>query len=158
MRNQTHQPGEADFRSVLPEDIDWKAFAAFPPSARLAVVVGDPTKAGPYVIRVKVPSGVKLMPHKHPEDRVYTIISVFSTSASAISSMPTSCRHIRPAASSFCPAIHLTFTGQDPASTSAKYRASVRWASNIWIPATIRGIRAHRRSAGDIQKAPLGTE
>ena len=75
MRNQTHQPGEADFRSVLPEDIDWKPFAAFPPSARLAVVVGDPTKAGPYVIRVKVPSGLKLMPHKHPEDRVYTIIS-----------------------------------------------------------------------------------
>ena len=75
MRNQTHQPGEADFRSVLPEDIDWKPFAAFPPSARLAVVVGDPTKPGPYVIRVKVPSGLKLMPHKHPEDRVYTIIS-----------------------------------------------------------------------------------
>ena len=74
MRNQTHQPGEADFRSVLPEDIDWKPFAAFPPSARLAVVVGDPTKPGP-VIRVKVPSGLKLMPHKHPEDRVYTIIS-----------------------------------------------------------------------------------
>ena len=75
MGNRTHQPGEADFRSVLPEDIDWKPFAAFPPSARLAVVVGDPTKPGPYVIRVKVPSGVKLMPHKHPEDRVYTIIS-----------------------------------------------------------------------------------
>jgi quercetin dioxygenase-like cupin family protein len=75
MRNQTHQPGEADFRSVLPEDIDWKPFPAFPPSARLAVVVGDPTKPGPYVIRVKVPSGVKLMPHKHPEDRVYTVIS-----------------------------------------------------------------------------------
>src|SRR6516165_2847641 len=75
MRNQTHQPGEADFRSVLPEDIDWKPFPAFPPSARLAVVVGDPTKPGPYVIRVKVPSGVRLMPHKHPEDRVYTIIS-----------------------------------------------------------------------------------
>src|SRR3974377_2513664 len=75
MRNQTHQPGEADLRSVLPEDIDWKPFAAFPPSARLAVVVGDPTKAGPYVIRVKVPSGVKLMPHKHPEDRVYTVMS-----------------------------------------------------------------------------------
>jgi quercetin dioxygenase-like cupin family protein len=75
MRSQTHQLGEADFRSVLPEDIDWKPFAAFPPSARLAVVVGDPTKPGPYVIRVKVPSGLKLMPHKHPEDRVYTIIS-----------------------------------------------------------------------------------
>src|ERR1700745_3253787 len=75
MRKQVHQTGETDFRSLLPEDIDWKPFSAFPPSARLAVVVGEPSKPGPYVIRVKVPSGVKLMPHKHPEDRVYTVIS-----------------------------------------------------------------------------------
>jgi quercetin dioxygenase-like cupin family protein len=27
------------------------------------------------VIRVKVPRGVKLMPHRHPEDRVYTVIA-----------------------------------------------------------------------------------
>ncbi len=27
------------------------------------------------MIRVKVPHGVKLMPHKHPEDRIYTVIS-----------------------------------------------------------------------------------
>jgi hypothetical protein len=33
-----HQPDQAVFRSVLPEDIDWEPFAAFPPSARLAVV------------------------------------------------------------------------------------------------------------------------
>jgi hypothetical protein len=25
---RTHQPGEAVFRSILPEDIDWKPFAA----------------------------------------------------------------------------------------------------------------------------------
>jgi quercetin dioxygenase-like cupin family protein len=59
----------------LPEDIDWKPFSAFPPSVRLAIVVGEPTKPGPYVIRVKVPSGVKLMPHRHPEDRIYTVMS-----------------------------------------------------------------------------------
>jgi hypothetical protein len=70
-----HQPGEAFFKSILPEDIDWKPFAAFPPSARLAVLVGEPTQAGPYLIRVKVPSDVKLMPHKHPEDRIYTVMS-----------------------------------------------------------------------------------
>lgn len=70
-----HQPGEAVFKSILPEDIDWKQFAAFPPSARLAVLVGEPTQAGPYVVRVKVPSGVKLMPHRHPEDRIYTVMS-----------------------------------------------------------------------------------
>ncbi len=70
-----HQLGEAAFRSILPEDIHWKPFPAFPPSARLAVLVGDPAKPGPYVTRVKVPLGVKLMPHRHPEDRIYTVMS-----------------------------------------------------------------------------------
>jgi len=71
----THQPDQDVFRSVLPEDVDWEPFAPVPPSARLAVLVGHPTEPGPYVIRVKVPSGVKLMPHRHEEDRVYTVIS-----------------------------------------------------------------------------------
>ena len=70
-----HQPGQDVFRSVLPEEIDWKPFPAFPPSVRLAVVVGQPSEAGPYTIRVKAPHGAKLMPHWHPEDRVYTVIS-----------------------------------------------------------------------------------
>lgn len=67
--------GDAVFKTTLSEDIDWEPFAAFPPSARLAVVVGHPSKPGPYTTRVKVPGGVKLMPHRHPEDRVYTVIS-----------------------------------------------------------------------------------
>ena len=70
-----HQLNEAVFRSILPEDIDWKPFPAFPPGARLAVIVGHPAEPGPYVVRVKVPDGTKLMPHKHPEDRIYTVMS-----------------------------------------------------------------------------------
>src|SRR5580704_4934406 len=70
-----HQPGQAVFRSILPEDINWRAFPAFPPSVLLAVVVGEPSAPGPYLIRVKAPSGVKIMPHRHPEDRIYTVIS-----------------------------------------------------------------------------------
>ncbi len=70
-----HQPGEAVFGSILSEDIEWKPFSAFPPAVRLAVIVGEPSEPGPYVIRVKVPGGVKIMPHKHSEDRVYTVIS-----------------------------------------------------------------------------------
>src|SRR5215467_13432691 len=70
-----HQPGQAVFRSILPENIDWEPFPAFPPSVRLAVVVGQPSEPGPYTIRVKVPLGVKLMPHRHPEDRVYIVMS-----------------------------------------------------------------------------------
>ncbi|MGO8806219.1 MAG: cupin domain-containing protein [Candidatus Bathyarchaeia archaeon] len=70
-----HQPGQSAFRAILAEDVEWKPFAAFPPEARLAVLVGQPLERGPYTIRVKVPDGVKLMPHRHPEDRIYTVIS-----------------------------------------------------------------------------------
>jgi quercetin dioxygenase-like cupin family protein len=72
---RTHQLGQAAFRAILPENIDWKPFPAFPPSVRLAVVVGQPSEPGPYVIRVKVPLGVKMLPHRHPEDRIYTVMS-----------------------------------------------------------------------------------
>jgi hypothetical protein len=69
------QPRQSAFRSILPEDFDWKPFPAFPPSVRLAVVVGEPSKPGPYVIPVEAPSAVKLTPHRHPEDRIYTVMS-----------------------------------------------------------------------------------
>jgi hypothetical protein len=72
---RSHQPGQAIFKAILPEEIEWKPFEAFPPSARLAIAVGQPLREGPYTIRVKVPGGVKLMPHSHPEDRIYTVIS-----------------------------------------------------------------------------------
>jgi quercetin dioxygenase-like cupin family protein len=63
------------FHAIRAEDAQWTTFAAYPPSVRLAILVGDPTKPGPYTIRVRVPGGIKMMPHKHPEDRVYTVIS-----------------------------------------------------------------------------------
>jgi quercetin dioxygenase-like cupin family protein len=72
---RNHQPGQSEFKVMLPEDIDWKPFPAFPPGVRLAVLVGHPTEPGPYVVRVKVPVGTKLMPHKHKEDRIYTVMS-----------------------------------------------------------------------------------
>jgi quercetin dioxygenase-like cupin family protein len=70
-----HLAGQSAFRSILPEQVEWRPFPAFPPEARLAVLVGEPTKPGPYVIRVKMPAGGKLMPHSHPEDRIYTVMS-----------------------------------------------------------------------------------
>jgi len=42
-----HPPGEAEFRSILPEDIEWKPFPAFPPMMRLAVLVGRGDQAWP---------------------------------------------------------------------------------------------------------------
>jgi len=63
------------FGSIFQENIKWSAFPAFPPEARLAILVGNPKLDGPYVVRVKLPGRIILMPHKHPEDRIYTVIS-----------------------------------------------------------------------------------
>jgi quercetin dioxygenase-like cupin family protein len=70
-----HQPDEDRFHIIHSEDVLFSAFPAFPAGARLAVLVGDPTQTGPYLIRVKLSAGVKMLPHKHPEDRIYTVIS-----------------------------------------------------------------------------------
>ena len=63
------------FSAVEQKNLKWSAFPAFPPEARIAIVVGDPKLSEPYVVRVKLPGGVKLMPHIHPEDRIYTVMS-----------------------------------------------------------------------------------
>ncbi|XRD81752.1 cupin domain-containing protein [Dyella halodurans] len=70
-----HQPDQDRFHAIRPEDAQWISFPAYPPTVRLAIMVGEPSKPGPYTIRVKVPADNKFMPHKHPEDRVYTVLS-----------------------------------------------------------------------------------
>src|SRR5678815_2081648 len=128
---------EASLKTILPEDIDWKPFAAFPPAVRLAVLVGQPSEPGPYMIRVKVPAGVKLMPHRHPEDRVYTVISgVFyiglgdQFDGDKVKAFPPGSVVVLPGDSPIS-------TGQSLVSTSRRSRPLVRLASNTWISAMI---------------------
>lgn len=63
------------FHVLRSEDLLWKPFAAFPTLARLSVLVGNPSDPGLYVIRVRLPADVRMMPHRHAEDRIYTVIS-----------------------------------------------------------------------------------
>jgi hypothetical protein len=147
-----HQPGQDVFKSVLPDDIDWKPFAAFPPSVRLAVIVGQPSEVAPYTIRVRVPHGVKLMPHRHPEDRVYSYFA-FSTSVWAISSTLPHCKRTRPEASSFCPAIRPISTGRNPVSTSRRWRRLDRLDSNTSARKTIQETIILRRHLRDFHDA-----
>ena len=37
--------------------------------------LGNPSKAGPFVVRLKAPAGFKVMPHFHPTDENITVIS-----------------------------------------------------------------------------------
>jgi hypothetical protein len=61
-KSRDHLPDEERFRVIHSEDVEWRIFPAFPPEARLAVLVGDPTKPAPYVIRVKLVSPTWIPP------------------------------------------------------------------------------------------------
>lgn len=59
-----------------PGDIQWvDAPATLPPGAKMAVLEGDPSKPGYFAMRLKTPSGYKIMPHWHPNVERITVIS-----------------------------------------------------------------------------------
>jgi hypothetical protein len=59
-----------------PDELNWTdGPASLPPGAKVAVLEGDPTKPGPFVMRVKVPDGYKIPPHTHPKPERLTVIS-----------------------------------------------------------------------------------
>src|SRR5258708_20218863 len=61
---------------VLPDNLNWGAAPpAFPKGAQIAVLSGDPSMEGLYVVRLKVPAGYKVPPHTHPNDENITVIS-----------------------------------------------------------------------------------
>jgi quercetin dioxygenase-like cupin family protein len=61
--------------TVQPEALKWTAPAAYASGAQLAVIKGDPTKEGMYVVRLKVPKGFRIQAHTHPNDENVTVLS-----------------------------------------------------------------------------------
>jgi quercetin dioxygenase-like cupin family protein len=45
-----------------------------PPGAKLAVLEGDPTRAGTYTMRLWMPNGYTIPPHFHPADEHVTVV------------------------------------------------------------------------------------
>lgn len=94
---------------VAPTDIQWgDTPPGIPAGSRLAVLYGDPTKAGPFVIRVKGPDGYKIPAHWHPTTESITVLSGtfyigtgdtldeskgMAMAAGAFSAMPAKMRH-----------------------------------------------------------------
>ncbi len=68
----------AEDQAVIAQTSNFK-FAPAPPAlpkgAQIAVLYGDPGKDGPFVIRLKFPSGYKIPAHMHPSDENVTVIS-----------------------------------------------------------------------------------
>ena len=65
-----------DHVMVSPDQLKWGAAPPYlPKGGQVAVVSGDPSKEGMYVIRLKVPAGYKVAAHQHPQDENLTVIS-----------------------------------------------------------------------------------
>jgi quercetin dioxygenase-like cupin family protein len=59
-----------------PDDLKWgPAPAMLPTGAQVAVLEGDPAKAGPFTMRLKMPDGYKIQPHWHPSPEHVTVLS-----------------------------------------------------------------------------------
>ncbi|HET9401477.1 MAG TPA: cupin domain-containing protein, partial [Candidatus Acidoferrales bacterium] len=54
-----------------PGDLQWSPWLF---GAQMAVVSGDPSKPGPFVIRLKAPAGTVIPPHFHPTTENVTIL------------------------------------------------------------------------------------
>lgn len=61
--------------TIQADNLKWAAPAAYGTGAQLAVIKGDPTKEGMYVVRLKVPAGFKIPAHNHPNDENVTVLS-----------------------------------------------------------------------------------
>jgi quercetin dioxygenase-like cupin family protein len=60
---------------VMPKQLAWAdAPAALPAGAKVAVIEGDPTKPGPFTLRLKLPKGYKIPPHTHPAIEHVTVL------------------------------------------------------------------------------------
>ena len=69
----TPAQSEPPVSDLMPADVKWKD-SPFP-GVQTAVISGDPTQAGLYVVRAKLSPGAKVMPHTHPDTRYDTVLA-----------------------------------------------------------------------------------
>jgi quercetin dioxygenase-like cupin family protein len=57
-------------------DVTWKdGPPSLPKGSQMAVLYGDPSKDGIFVMRLKFPANYKIAPHTHAVDEVVTVVS-----------------------------------------------------------------------------------
>jgi quercetin dioxygenase-like cupin family protein len=75
-RSSAEETQSVDMHLYAPTTIEWKTGPlALPPGAKMAVLEGDPTKEGPFVVRFQFPEGYHVPPHTHPKTERVTVIS-----------------------------------------------------------------------------------
>jgi quercetin dioxygenase-like cupin family protein len=72
--NASAEKNKAGFVRVAPEEVVWTERPGYD-GVKFAVIQGDPSKPGVYVIRAKFSPGAMTKPHWHPEDRYVIVVS-----------------------------------------------------------------------------------
>jgi quercetin dioxygenase-like cupin family protein len=65
---------KAGFVRITPDEVKWMDRPGYD-GVKFAVIQGDPSKPGLYVVRAKFSPGAMTRPHWHPEDRYVTVLS-----------------------------------------------------------------------------------
>lgn len=69
-------PAVHKMKYFLADSIQWgEAPRILPPGAQMALLEGDPKKAGPITFRIKLPDGYKVAPHYHSTAEHVTVLS-----------------------------------------------------------------------------------
>jgi quercetin dioxygenase-like cupin family protein len=71
-----HAQAKPEPMAITPSEMKWEAQGGLAMAGMEQVnLVGNPSKPGPYTLRLKFPAGYKLAPHTHPDYREVTILS-----------------------------------------------------------------------------------
>jgi quercetin dioxygenase-like cupin family protein len=62
-------------KPAAPAELKWMPADGLPAGAQVAVVKGDPGKAGVFTIHIKIPANYSVPPHWHPTDEHVTLVS-----------------------------------------------------------------------------------
>jgi len=71
------KPGAMPGQHIIltPDQLKWgPAPPGLPPGSEMAVLRGNPSKAGPFTLRAKFPDGYKVPPHWHPIDESVSVV------------------------------------------------------------------------------------
>jgi quercetin dioxygenase-like cupin family protein len=64
----------AGFVEVTADQVPWQSRPSLP-GTEIAILLGEPGKPGPLVVRVRMPPNQRVAPHTHPDARTYTVLA-----------------------------------------------------------------------------------
>ena len=130
-----HEGHMKDHTMLKEGDLTWgKGPASLPPGAMAAVLEGDPTKEGPFTMRLRLPANYRIAPHWHPADEHVTVLSGSFSMGTGDKFDPAKATQLSPGGFAVMPAEfrHFAFTGDKE--TVIQLHGMGPWAINYINP------------------------